>query len=161
MASSTHYGPRTTDFALRTTLLLVLAILAAPQALRAQSAAPPPSLRAALLYGPAVLHTFPQTLPASPPGDTLQPRRDPWLGFDKVQHLTFSFLWTLGGQYALVNKGSLTEGRALPLSIGLSAGVGLAKELYDWRLGPTAFFSRRDLAADALGVALAAGFILL
>lgn len=96
------------------------------------------------------------------PGGTLEGRRDdPWLAFDKAQHLAFSFLWTLGSQYALVNKASLSEGSALPVSVGVSATVGLAKEYYDWRIGPRRFFSRRDLAADAVGILLATGFILL
>lgn len=87
-------------------------------------------------------------------------RVDPWLGFDKVQHLTFSFLLTVGGQYTLVNKGAWAETRALPLSAAAAAAVGVAKEVYDARQ-PRSFFSRRDLVADALGIALAAGFILL
>lgn len=96
------------------------------------------------------------------PIDSLQGRRvDPWLGFDKVQHLTFSFLWTIGTQYVLVNKASWSESGALPVSVGASAAAGLAKEYYDWRIGSRHFFSRRDLAADALGILLATGVILL
>ncbi|HRK74207.1 MAG TPA: hypothetical protein PLL64_08020, partial [Rhodothermales bacterium] len=34
---------------------------------------------------------------------------DPWLGFDKVQHLVFSYLLVLGNQYVLVNKIALSE----------------------------------------------------
>ena len=86
---------------------------------------------------------------------------EPWLAFDKVQHVTFGFLWTLGSQYVLVNKASFTEGRALPLSVGASSIVGLSKELYDWKWGPTRQFSQRDLFADAAGILLAVGLILL
>ena len=87
--------------------------------------------------------------------------RDRWLGFDKVQHLTVSFLWTLGTQYTLVNKASLREGQALPFSIGSSAVAGIGKEYYDLKRGNRRHFSRRDLVADAVGILLAAGLILL
>ena len=88
-------------------------------------------------------------------------RADRWLAFDKVQHFTFSFLWTLGGQYALVNKLSWSERDALPLSVGASAALGLAKEVYDVRASPSRYFSRRDLVADGAGILLAVGFVLL
>ncbi len=86
---------------------------------------------------------------------------DRWLGFDKVQHVTFSFLWTLGTQYVAVNKGRFSEAQALPLSIGTSAALGLSKELYDRHIGPHRTFSYRDLVADGVGILLAAGIILL
>lgn len=86
---------------------------------------------------------------------------DRWLAFDKVQHLTFSFLWTLGTQYVAVNKIALSEHRALPLSITSSAAAGLGKEIYDRQVGPTRYFSPRDLVADAIGIVLAVGIILL
>jgi uncharacterized protein YfiM (DUF2279 family) len=85
---------------------------------------------------------------------------DPWFGFDKVQHFTFSFLWTLGTQYVVVNKGKLSEARALPISISTSAAVGFSKELYDLQSGPQGFFSYRDLVANGLGILLATGLIL-
>lgn len=95
--------------------------------------------------------------------DTLLQNRpaDPWLAFDKVQHATFSFLWTLGSQYTLVNKAAWSERRALPLSIGVSVLVGVGKELYDWRVGSRRYFSRRDLIADAVGILFATGLIVL
>lgn len=82
------------------------------------------------------------------------PAHDPWTGFDKVQHATFSFLWVLGSQYVLVNKADWGETRALPLSTGLSASLGIAKELYDWRLSDSRYFSRRDLVANFVGIAV-------
>lgn len=119
------------------------------------------ALRAEVLYGqpsgllPAGEETVRHTA-------TLEHRpRDPWLGRDKAQHLAFSFLWTLGTQYVLVNKGNATETGALPVSASVAASVGLAKEYYDWRVSPSRYFSTRDLAADALGILLAAGLILL
>lgn len=86
---------------------------------------------------------------------------DRWIAFDKVQHLTFSFLWTLGTQYIVVNKGRISEQHALPLSISSSAVAGVSKEVYDLRIGPTQYFSTKDLVADALGILLATGVILL
>lgn len=86
---------------------------------------------------------------------------DRWLAFDKVQHLTFSFLWTLGTQYVVVNKGRISEHNALPLSISSSAAAGVSKELYDLRIGPSRYFSTKDLIADAVGILLATGLILL
>ncbi len=85
---------------------------------------------------------------------------DPWLAFDKAEHVTFGFLFTLGGQYVFVNKAGLTENEALPLSIGVAASAGLAKELLDLRRA-NGFFSTRDLVADAVGIAFATAVILL
>jgi len=87
--------------------------------------------------------------------------RDSWFGWDKVQHATFSFLFTVGSQYALVNKAGMGERDALPVSMGISGAIGLAKELNDRYRGPTRYFSKRDLVADAAGILVAAGFILL
>ncbi len=81
--------------------------------------------------------------------------RDPWLGFDKVQHVTFSFLGTLGNQYVLVNKLDVAEPDALPVSIAVTATIGLGKEVYDKKRGPRRHFSYRDLLADAVGIGLA------
>ncbi len=86
---------------------------------------------------------------------------DPWLSYDKVQHLTFSFLWTLSSQYALEQKAGWPPGRAWPLAAGTAAAAGLVKELYDWKVGPSRHFSYRDLVADGLGIALAVGVIFL
>jgi uncharacterized protein YfiM (DUF2279 family) len=127
-----------------------------------------PHLRAAVLYGsliqPAGIYS-PDLPCATETGvrrkKLNEPVRDPWLAFDKAQHLTFGFLLTLGGQYTLVNKLSMSERGALPLSISASMVVGVTKEVYDWKVGPTRFFSLRDLAADALGAALATVLILI
>lgn len=89
-----------------------------------------------------------------------EPQTDAWLAYDKVQHLTFSFLWTLSSQYALEQKAGWATGRALPLAAGTSAAIGLAKELYDWKVGPRRRFSYRDLVADGVGIVLAIGFIM-
>lgn len=80
---------------------------------------------------------------------------DDWFGRDKALHAGGSFLLTLSGQYVLVSKGGLSEGRALPLSAGATLGLGLLKETADASRAVAPLFSWRDLAADALGVLLA------
>ncbi len=107
-------------------------------------------VRAALLYG--------RPLQAELVDD--ERPTDPWFSFDKVQHITFSFLFTIGWQYSLENKLNWSRNDALPLSIGLALSTGLAKELYDWRLGPRRFFSYRDMIANGVGILAATGLIL-
>lgn len=85
---------------------------------------------------------------------------DRWIARDKAQHVVFSGLWTLSSQYVFVNTAGLTEEEALPLSIASSASVGVAKELYD-ASRPTGQVSGKDLVANAVGIGLAVGVILL
>ena len=92
---------------------------------------------------------------ATPPPAPPRPA-DPWLGRDKALHAGGSFLLTLSGQYVLVNKGGVDEGDALPLSAGITLGLGVLKETADASRSVRPLFSWRDLAADALGVLLAA-----
>ena len=94
--------------------------------------------------------------PARPAAaDSLRPP-DAWLGPDKALHAGASFLLTLSGQYVLTDKGGLSDGRALPLSAAAALALGVAKEVADSRRAVGPHFSLRDLAADALGVALGA-----
>ncbi len=83
---------------------------------------------------------------------------DPWLGFDKVQHFTFSGLITLSSQYCFVNKLGMGEDEAIPFSAGISLLTGIGKEYYD-RNKPIGIFSRRDIVANILGVSFAVLFI--
>ena len=92
----------------------------------------------------------------SPPA----PERDRWLGRDKARHVVFSGLWTLSAQYVLVRKAGWTEGDALPASIATAAAVGLAKEGYD-AARPAGTASGKDLVANAVGIGLAVGVIVL
>jgi VanZ family protein len=71
-----------------------------------------------------------------------------------------SALWTLSTQYVLVNKAGWTEGDALPASVASGAAVGIAKEMVD-ATRPAGTASARDLAANAVGIALATGLIVL
>ncbi|MFB6286576.1 MAG: hypothetical protein ABEK03_08375 [Candidatus Bipolaricaulia bacterium] len=89
-----------------------------------------------------------------------RPSEDQWLARDKAKHVVFSGLWTLSTQYVLVNKAHWSEGDALPASIASAAAVGVAKEVYD-ASRPTETASGKDLVADAVGIGLAVGVILL
>ena len=112
-------------------------------------AAPPDSLTAA-----EVAFRLRYDAPSPPPA------RDRWLGRDKATHVAVSGLWTLSTQYVLVNKAGWTEGDALPASAAAAAAVGVGKELYD-ATRPDGTASGRDLAADAVGIGLAIGVIVL
>jgi hypothetical protein len=94
---------------------------------------------------------------APPPGT---PPRDRWLARDKATHVVVSGLWTLSTQYVLVTKADWAEGDALPVSVASAALVGGTKELYD-ATTPAGTASGRDLAANAVGIGLAVGVILL
>lgn len=87
--------------------------------------------------------------------------RDRWLAMDKAKHVGGSMLWTVSTQYVLVVKGDVSDAHALPWSVASAASVGVAKEVYDRYRGPTAHFSWKDLAADAVGIALGTGLIVL
>ena len=87
--------------------------------------------------------------------------RDRWWAMDKAKHVGGSALWTLASQYVLVAKVGASEKTALPWSVASGIAIGLAKEGYDWRLGPTRHFSMKDLVADGVGIALAVGIILI
>lgn len=80
---------------------------------------------------------------------------------DKLQHAAFSFFITTGTQYGLVNKLSLSEKHALPLSVGTSALAGISKEVVDMKRASNPYFSYRDLVADGAGIILAIGLILI
>jgi uncharacterized protein YfiM (DUF2279 family) len=130
-----------------------------------------PSLHAAMVYGVgldeprasegSLLTARPRPEPVAvsvAPRDTL---RDPWLGRDKVLHAAGSFLLTLSAQYVLTSKLDTSEDGALPIAAGTALSLGLAKEVADSRRAVRPLFSVRDLVADAVGVALAVGLILL
>jgi uncharacterized protein YfiM (DUF2279 family) len=123
-----------------------------------------PSLHAAMLYGGAdTARPFAERPAANVAayGATADTLRDDWLGRDKALHAGFSFLFALSSQYVLTSKLDMDEDGALPVSAGVALSLGLAKEIADSRRRVNPLFSVRDLAADAAGVALAVGLILL
>jgi len=87
--------------------------------------------------------------------DSLRPP-DLWIARDKAMHASASFLLTLSGQYVLTDKAGLTNGQALPVSAATTLALGVLKEVADSRRAVGPHFSWRDLAADAVGVALGA-----
>ena len=86
---------------------------------------------------------------------------DRWWARDKAQHVAVSFLWTLSAQYVLVDKVGWSNRSALPIAAGSGAAVGLSKEWIDGRYRSGRRFSTRDLVADAVGILLAVGVVLL
>lgn len=139
------------------------------RSVRPRAASAAARIRSAVLYSAGEFSTFRrqsspsarsvrETAYRTPPLN--QQAEDKWFAIDKAKHVAFSFLWTLGTQYTAVNKGGLSEHRALPISVTSSALIGVTKEYYDLKAG-TGHFSRRDLVADAVGILLAVGVILL
>lgn len=119
----------------------------------------PPDRRPPPLTASAVAFELRYGAPSSPPSPPAN-RTDPWVGRDKALHVAGSALWTLSTQYVLVNKAGWTEDDALPAAIASAATVGLTKEIVD-TTRPSGTASGRDLAANAVGIALAAGLIVL
>ena len=110
-------------------------------------------IRTALLYGHTAQPTFESDRATT--GSTA----DPWLSIDKFQHMGMSFFITLGNQYSFESKFEMGEREATFLSATSTLALGVAKELYDRNLGPSGYFSYRDLVADAVGIGLAVAFI--
>ncbi len=75
---------------------------------------------------------------------------DPWFGPDKVKHAVVAFA-VQGGSYATLRTVS-GHGTAMVGATIAAAGVSLLKERFDRR---RTGFSMRDLAWDALGIAIA------
>jgi len=88
--------------------------------------------------------------------DTTPAPPEAWIARDKALHLSASFLLTLAGQYVLTDKTAMSDGDALPVAAGAALALGLAKEVADSQRPNYPHFCWRDLAADAVGVALGA-----
>ncbi len=71
--------------------------------------------------------------------------QDPWWGRDKVWHFAVS--------HTLSNTLSSQTSFSCSASAGLTVGLGLVKELVDWKIRRT-FFSWKDLFYDTLGAVL-------
>ena len=88
--------------------------------------------------------------PSIPPSQS-----DEWLGRDKAYHVGASFGIALGTHVALSEGMGLDRERSLAISAGTALSIGLLKEYADATRDFRPYFSWRDLAADALGAALA------
>jgi uncharacterized protein YfiM (DUF2279 family) len=82
---------------------------------------------------------------------------DHWIALDKLAHLLVSFS-LVGIGYAVSSERGLgfSRNQARILSAGGTALIGIVKEIHDYRKGSG--FSRKDLAADGLGIALGVVF---
>jgi len=80
--------------------------------------------------------------------------RDSWFGIDKIKHFFISaFVESVA--YSALQAARVDRRPALTGAIGVTASVGVAREIYDKRK-PGSRFSYRDLTWDALGIAAGA-----
>ena len=86
-------------------------------------------------------------------------KKDEWMSFDKLQHFSFSFLLCLSSQYILENKINFSHKKSLQISISQTFAIGLGKEIYDSKKKDN-FFSKKDFAANTLGIILASLLII-
>ncbi|MFL5559476.1 MAG: VanZ family protein [Gemmatimonadaceae bacterium] len=77
--------------------------------------------------------------------------RDSWFGIDKIKHFFMSaFIESVS--YSALQAAGIQHRPAMNGAIGITLGVGVAREIHDMRT-PGKFFSVRDLTWDALGTA--------
>jgi uncharacterized protein YfiM (DUF2279 family) len=83
--------------------------------------------------------------------------RDSWFGVDKIKHFFISaFIESIS--YSVLQAAHVKRGPALGAAIGVSAAIGVARELHDRRT-PGNRFSYRDLTWDALGIGAGAAML--
>ena len=76
--------------------------------------------------------------------------RDSWFGIDKIKHFFISaFIESVS--YSALQAAKVNRRPALAGAIGVSAALGVARELHDKRT-PGNHFSYRDLTWDAFGI---------
>ena len=83
------------------------------------------------------------------------PPPDVWFGDDKLRHFAMSIATATFAYAAARTAGA--DDVALPGALAVAAAAGVGKEVYDRRIGRP--FSLRDLAWDALGVAVGYAFL--
>ena len=88
-------------------------------------------------------------------GPAVKPQKpeDPWLGRDKLEHVVVSGLLVGTSYYIYHDQLHNPQTGSRLFAISLSATAGLVKEGLDRRKTPPTC-SLRDLAADALGIAI-------
>ena len=83
--------------------------------------------------------------------------RDSWFGIDKIKHFFLSaFIESVS--FSALQAAHVKRRPALSAAIGVTAAVGVAREIHDKRT-PGKWFSYRDLAWDALGIAAGAAVL--
>lgn len=75
--------------------------------------------------------------------------QDAWFGIDKLKHFFMSF-FIESVSYSALQAAGANHRAAMSGAIGISLGVGVAREIHDRRT-PGNIFSVRDLTWDALG----------
>jgi uncharacterized protein YfiM (DUF2279 family) len=76
--------------------------------------------------------------------------RDSWFGIDKIKHFFISaFIESVS--YSALQAARVNRRPALAGAIGVTASIGVAREIHDKRK-PGNRFSYRDLTWDALGI---------
>ena len=77
--------------------------------------------------------------------------RDSWFGIDKIKHFFMSaFIESVS--YSVLQAANVKRRPALTTAIGVTAAIGIAREIHDKRT-PGKWFSYQDLTWDALGIA--------
>lgn len=80
--------------------------------------------------------------------------RDSWFGMDKIKHFFMSaFIESVS--YSVLQAAHVKRRPALTGAIGVTAAIGVAREIHDKRT-PGKWFSYQDLAWDAAGTAAGA-----
>ncbi|HKC81408.1 MAG TPA: VanZ family protein [Gemmatimonadaceae bacterium] len=83
--------------------------------------------------------------------------RDSWFGIDKIKHFFMSaFIESVS--YSVLQAANVKRRPALGAAIGVTAAVGVAREIHDKRT-PGKWFSYQDLTWDALGIAAGAAVV--
>jgi uncharacterized protein YfiM (DUF2279 family) len=76
--------------------------------------------------------------------------RESWFGVDKIKHFFISaFIESIS--YSALQAANVKRRPALTGAIGVTAAIGVAREIHD-RKKPGNRFSYRDLTWDALGI---------
>lgn len=114
------------------------------------------ALRLMMLVFFALLPNF--TFAQMPAADSsvvkYQRASDPWFGKDKADHFTLSAALMAAQYYALHRELEMPSRRSLQTAAISTLVIGVAKEIYDATTRKR-FASKKDLAADVLGIALA------
>ena len=83
--------------------------------------------------------------------------RDSWFGIDKIKHFFMSaFIESVS--YSVLQAANVKRRPALGAAIGVTAAIGVAREIHDKRT-PGKWFSYQDLTWDALGIAAGAAMV--
>lgn len=81
-------------------------------------------------------------------------KKDSWLGEDKIQHF-FAAAFVTGSAFLLMREPlDSSENNSLYFGSGVSLGLGIGKEIYDWK-SEKGQASYKDLGADILGIGFA------